>query len=441
MKISLLLTGNELMSGDTVDSNSAYIAQSLKDLNLVPYVKKVVGDDLKLLISSIRELAQISDVLVINGGLGPTNDDLTSQALAEAVGSTISRNEYAYNELKKWAEPRGFILTESNLKQADLPDVCDVIDNPVGSAVGFRCMYKECLIMCTPGVPSEFKVMVENQILPLIKVHGTIQNGTMAQGAMQRGTMQLSNIITRLRLFGITESGLQDTINRVFPEWPKDVDLGFRVQMPVIEIKIATVGDDSVDLNQYWVAKFTKHFSDYIIGRDSTRLTQALNKALLDYGHVITVAESCTGGAISAGITSESGSSRVFEAGYVTYSDKVKTSTLNVKQQTLNSYGAVSAQVVEEMVEGALIASSASIGLAVSGIAGPDGGTDDKPVGTVWIAWGEKGWVKSRCFYLPMSRTSFQKFATAIAMDLVRREVLGLPTNVDYFSELKRKAQ
>ena len=436
MKIALLLTGNELMSGDTVDSNSAYIAQSLKDLNLVPFVKKVVGDDLALLISSIRELAQISDVLVINGGLGPTNDDLTSQALAEAMGSTISRNEYAFNELKKWAEPRGFILTESNLKQADLPDVCDVIDNPVGSAVGFRCIYNECLIMCTPGVPSEFKVMVENQILPLIKAHGATQLGTG-----QHGTMQLSNIITRLRLFGITESGLQDTINRVFPQWPKNVDLGFRVQMPVIEIKIATLGDDSAALNQHWVDKFTEYFSDYIIGRDSTRLTQALNRALLENGQVLTVAESCTGGAIAAGITSESGSSKVFEAGYVTYSNKVKMGTLNVKQQTLNSYGAVSAEVVEEMVKGALIASSSSIGLAVSGIAGPDGGTDEKPVGTVWIAWGEKGQVQSRCFHLPMPRTAFQNSVTAIAMDLVRRQVLGLPTNVDYFSELKRKAQ
>ncbi|MBT8115940.1 MAG: competence/damage-inducible protein A, partial [Arenicella sp.] len=153
MKISLLLTGNELMSGDTIDSNSAMMAHSLKDINLVPYIKKVVGDDLVLLTASINELAAISDVLIVNGGLGPTVDDLTAVALSQAMGSPIRRNQAALLELQKWADARGFKLTESNLKQTDLPEACEIIKNPRGSAVGFHCIFGQCLIVCTPGVP------------------------------------------------------------------------------------------------------------------------------------------------------------------------------------------------------------------------------------------------------------------------------------------------
>ena len=425
MKISLLLTGNELMSGDTVDSNSAYIAQSLKDLNLVPYIKKVVGDDMALLISSIVELSAVSDVLIINGGLGPTIDDLTAQALAVAIDSPIQRHAQAYQRLSEWASGRGFVLTESNLKQADLPSACCIIDNPNGSAVGFRCVYQDCLIMCTPGVPSELKPMVENHLLALIREHGAIE---------------ATSYISRLRLFGISESGLQDSINRIFPDWPSNVELGFRVQMPVLEIKIATVGDELIALNEHWVARFIEHFSDYIIGRGSTRLSQALNQTLRDKQLKIATAESCTGGLIAAGITSESGSSEVFEAGYVCYSNRMKTAMLSVDQSTLLKHGAVSEAVVTEMVKGAVQASGADIAIAISGIAGPSGGSNEKPVGTVWMAWGGAAGIKARKFYLPIPRQGFQRTATAIAMDLVRRHVLELNTDIDYFGELKKKS-
>ena len=424
MKISLLLTGNELMSGDTVDSNSAYIAQSLKDLGLVPYIKKVVGDDTGLLVSSVKELAAVSDVLVVNGGLGPTIDDLTALALSEAVNSPLRRNADAYAKLDEWATRRGFVMTESNLKQTELPEICDIIDNPHGSAVGFRCLFDDCLIMCTPGVPSEFKPMVEDHVLPLIQ---------------QYGKLDVRTTITRLRLFGITESGLQDTVNEVFPDWPAEVELGFRVQFPAIEVKLATIGDEYLELNQQWTQKFESHFKDYVIGRDGTRVTQALNDALRSKGLIVTTAESCTGGQIAAGITSESGSSEVFEAGFVVYSNRIKSSMLDVPESLLEQHGAVSEEVVRAMAEGALDKSSADISLAISGIAGPTGGSDEKPVGLVWMAWGKQGSIDARKFFLPMGRESFQKVATAIAMDLVRREVLGLSTKIDYFSELKKK--
>ena len=424
MRISLLLTGDELMSGDTVDSNSAYIAQSLKDLGLTPRIKKVVGDDLPLLVSSIEELSAVSDVLVVNGGLGPTVDDLTAVALSQATGSPIVRNQQALQHLEEWARPRGFILTDSNLKQTDLPEICQIVNNPVGSAVGFKCVWNDCLIVCTPGVPSEFKKMVEEQVLPAIKEHAGIEESIK---------------ITRLRLFGVTESGLQDIVNETFTDWPAEVDLGFRVQMPVIEVKFTSKGKQFDALNLEWADKFAALFKDYVIGENGTRLTQALNLALAESGKTIVTAESCTGGAIAAGITSEAGSSAIFNGGFVVYSNAVKNSILGVDLELLERFGAVSEPVVLAMAEGALDKSGSDVAIAISGIAGPDGGTDEKPVGLVWMAWGSKGDIKVRRFFLPMSRVAFQRTATAIAMDLVRREVLGLPTHVDYFSELKRR--
>jgi nicotinamide-nucleotide amidase len=228
-------------------------------------------------------------------------------------------------------------------------------------------------------------------------------------------------------------------VNEKFPDWPQEVELGFRVQLPVIEVKFTTFGEELDSLNLLWADKFKSMFRDYVIGENDTRLSQALNLALQSKSMIVTTAESCTGGAIAAGITSESGSSAVFNGGFVVYSDQMKESVLGVQRATLDTFGAVSQETVIEMAEGALRVSGADIAIAISGIAGPTGGTELKPVGTVWLAWGGIGKIKSRRFYLPIGRFAFQRTATAMAMDLVRRDVLGLSTEVDYFSELKRR--
>ncbi len=424
MKISYLLTGNELMSGDTVDSNSAMLSQAFKDIGIAPYKKLVVGDDMPLLVESIRSLAAEVDVLIINGGLGPTQDDLTAQAVAEAIGVPTAQHQQALEHLGQWSQARGFVVTESNLTQAELPKGCTIIDNPSGSAVGFQCEFQDCLILCTPGVPGELKPMLENHLLPIISA---------------RGAIEAKSLVTRLRLFGITESGLQDIINAKLVDWPAEVELGFRVQMPVIELKLGTLGEQHRSLNIEWSQKVQDLFSDYIIGRDNTRLSQSLNLALAESNLRLVTAESCTGGAIAAGVTSEAGSSQVFDGGFVVYSDQMKQDLLGVNQGTLDEFGAVSEQTVREMLIGALNNTRADIGIAISGIAGPGGGTAEKPVGTVWMAWGNKDELHARHFFLPMNRFAFQRTATAIAMDLVRRQVRGLPTTVDYFAELRRK--
>ena len=422
VKIAYLLTGNELMSGDTVDTNSSYLSQSLRDIGLQPRLKQIVGDDLNLLVDGIRQLTEAHDVLVINGGLGPTQDDLTTQALALAAQVPLHQHPEALRHLEQWAQRRGFVLTPSNLTQAELPEGCDVLDNPHGSAVGFALEVQGCLVLCTPGVPSEFKPMVESYLLPRLKQH-----------LGQTETTQ----ITRLRLFGISESGLQDIVDAEFDDWPDSVELGFRVQFPVLELKVMTHGESRSELNQHWSDRLRHRFADHYLGDDDTTLVMAHNSALRDHGLTVTTVESCTGGLIASMVTSEAGSSSVFEAGYVTYSNTLKQRMVGVDEAILAAHGAVSEPVVIAMARGALERSGAQVAIAVSGIAGPAGGSEQKPVGTVWLAFGAKNDLRTRRLFIPMGRAQFQRMVAAMGLDLVRRFVLGLPTDVEYYSELR----
>jgi nicotinamide-nucleotide amidase len=266
--------------------------------------------------------------------------------------------------------------------------------------------------------------MVEAEILPRIRAKGQIS---------------VTNKITRIRIFGISESGLQDIIDREFPDWPQNVELGFRVQLPVLELKVATIGESLSASNEYWSQRLRTRFADYYLGENNMSLPQALNMCLFDRGLTLTTAESCTGGLIASMITSEAGSSKVFKAGFVSYANEIKQSMLGVQVATLDTHGAVSHETVLEMAYGALERSGSQLAVAVSGVAGPDGGTDDKPVGTVYLAFGSGNDMRVRKLFIPAARSMFQRMVAAMAIDLVRRFASGLDTDVNYYQELLRK--
>ncbi len=423
MKIQLLLTGNEIMAGDVVDSNSSMIAKRLGLSGIDIYRKVVVGDDMDLLISELQAMSADADVLIVNGGLGPTIDDLTAEVLAKACGVEIQENAIALKHLEDWCHSRGMTVNAANRKQAMLPSNVDIIANPVGTAVGFRCNYNDCLIMCTPGVPSELRAMLD-EMEPLIV-------------ALSPSTQMVKT--SRIRLFGIGESTMQQDLDETFPDWPANVELGFRANMPILEVKLTTHTQQDEADRKLWQQKLTSHLSDYIVGFDDMSLPQRVLEILAEQNKKITVAESCTGGMIASQLTSIAGSSKGFEAGFVTYSNAMKTKMLDVPSATLTEYGAVSEQVVIAMAEGALNHSEADIAVAVSGVAGPDGGSDDKPVGTVWIAWGGKENIRAIRLNLGNNRQFFQTLVTAIGFDLVRRDLLGITTEPRYFRDRKPK--
>ena len=417
--IQLLLTGDELMSGDTVDSNSALIARELAVIGLAPRRRVTLGDDQDALVAEITAMTEQADGLVINGGLGPTIDDLTAEVLAAVAGVPLSEHEEALQGLQAWCDRRRLPLNDANRKQANLPEGCFIVKNPVGSAPGFGMEINGCLVICTPGVPSELRAM-----LPEI----------MDRFGERFGT-KIRKQILRLQTFGIGESSAQQLVKDNCPDWPEEVVLSFRAGAPQLEIKLSVSRDEDLPLRDQCRERLEDLFGDHIIGENDTRMAEAVINLARDQGKRITCAESCTGGMIASLITQIAGSSDVFPGGFVTYSNELKASVLGVTEETLTNHGAVSRDTVIEMVRGALREASADLAVAVSGIAGPGGGTPEKPVGTVWIAWGDEAHIDTICLRWPVERTLFQTMVSAAALDGLRRRLSGIEKTSSYFEQ------
>lgn len=422
MKLKLLLTGNELMTGDTLDSNSAMMAKMSLDAGIQVHYKATVSDDLDQLVSEISRLSASSEVLIVNGGLGPTTDDLTAEALAIAMNVALEEHPLAIKHLSAWCIKRNDDLSEANRKQAMLPKGVEMVANASGSAVGFKVKLNGCLIFCTPGVPHELKTMMAQEILPQLS-------------ALLPNTHQPKRV--RFRVFGYGESKLQELITKSYPDWPEQLELGFRASMPLLELKLKVDHQEDHALLHDWQANIKALVGAHIVTDDKRSLAKVVVDLLTQQHKTITFAESCTGGKIASLLTAVSGASSVFEAGFVSYSNAIKTSLLNVSEKDLAEQGAVSETVVRQMLSGALKASGAEVGVSVSGIAGPNGGSADKPVGTVYLAWGSQASMQARAFYFPGSRIFFQEIVSALALDLIRRDLLAIEEAPIYFKERK----
>lgn len=418
IRLQLLLTGNEIMSGVTTDTNSVRFANALSQIGMSIFRKVTIGDDLDLLVKEIREQSLNSDVLIVNGGLGPTIDDLSAEALAKAFDLPLVKNQEAFEHVETWCARIKTQLNDANAKQATLPQGVEILANPIGSAVGFSITKNNCLILFTPGVPSELEAMLEVAVLPKLKK--TFPNAQTAY-------------IDRLHFFGIGEAGFQQKVDDEIKNWPSTVELSFRAGAPTVEIKLTTYSKEFDKEKQQCKENLLRLFGDYFIGESEETLASALVRSLKAKNTKITFAESCTGGKIASMLTEVSGASDVFEAGFVTYSNDIKSKIINVKKETLEKFGAVSEAVATEMLLGALEKSSADYGIAVSGIAGPNGGTSEKPVGTVCIAWGSTNENQCTTLLMPRSRAMFQLMVAATGMDLIRRQILNIKTPPRYF--------
>ncbi|WP_207063983.1 CinA family nicotinamide mononucleotide deamidase-related protein [Motiliproteus sp. SC1-56] len=419
MNIQLLLTGNELMSGDTVDSNSAWIGTRLRELGLTITRKVTLGDSLEQLVSELEKLCADADVVLVNGGLGPTRDDLTAQALAELSNRPLEEHAGARAHLQAWAEGRGIELNAANLKQAWLPAGADLIPNPRGSAVGIQLRHRNCELLCTPGVPSEMRTMLDETVLPWLA----------ERAAPEQRTQTL-----RWHTFGLGESTVQQRIDDEIDNWPDGVELGFRAGAPTLEVKLSAPAAEHKALARTR-ERLHQLIGDYIVAEGQGTLAATLIQALARRGQTLAVAESCTGGLIAAQMTAEAGASEVFECGVVAYANAIKERVLKVSPQTLVQDGAVSESVVQQMTQGVLALSGADYAVAVSGIAGPSGGTEQKPVGTLWIAWGDRNHIETACLRLPPPRKLFQTLAAGTALDLVRRRVEGITSAPAYLTQ------
>jgi len=394
------------------------IAQSLAVQGFDVAHKVTVGDDIDLIVAELDKLAALYPVIIINGGLGPTIDDLTSEALSLLTGEPLVENTQALTHVNEWCERRGVAANAANLKQTLLPASATVLANPVGSAVGIALRYRDCLLLCTPGVPPELAAMLKGSVLSELQVSFPDAS---------------ARLVRRLKLFGMGESSLQQIIADQCPHWPSEVVVGFRAGAPLLELKLEIEDQAHLPLRDQCEVELRKVVGDFIVGENDDTLGAIVIGLLQQQNKQLTLAESCTGGMIASNVTAISGASSVFGAGFVSYSNAIKSSVLGVDADLIETHGAVSEPVARAMAEGALERSAAHCAIAVTGIAGPDGGTDDKPVGSVWVAWGGMGSINAHLFHYPVGRKMFQTMVSALALDLLRRYLLGSTDVPNYF--------
>lgn len=416
MIAEILATGDEIRTGALVDSNSAYLAEKLEEIGVVVQRHTAVGDNTDQLVSTLLEIGSRVDIALVTGGLGPTTDDLSTDAAARAAKVGLRMDVRALADIEAIFKRLQRPLGASNRKQALLPEGAEVLYNPVGTAPGFALTIGRCRFFFMPGVPPEMKKMMTDKVLPRIQA--------------LLGTTPPISLIRTIRTFGLPESAVGEQVAGVCAQFPQ-VQLGLRAKFPEIQVKLYLRGTDGDALGQQmnraveWVRN---RLGAQVVSDNGDAMEAVVGTQLADRGSTLAVAESCTGGLISHWLTNVAGSSDYFLFSGVTYANAAKVKVLGVSPQTLEREGAVSVETARQMAVGARRLCGADYGLATSGIAGPGGGTPQKPVGTVCIGLATPRSSKGLDFYFPYGKRRMKKklFAMA-ALDLLRRSLAGLP--------------
>jgi len=413
MIVEIITTGEEVLSGQITDTNAAWLSRFL-GANGLPVARRcTVGDRMEDLVSCLRERARQADAVIVNGGLGPTGDDLSAEAAAIALGQPLVSFAAWVEVLTARFAAMNRLMPPGNLKQALLPQSARIIDNPVGTACGFEIELEGAVLYFTPGVPSELKVMMRDAVLPLLK---------------QRFAVSSHSLLKRFQSFGVSESRLNSLLQPI--ELPPGISLGFRASMPLLEVKVMGIGEDEAGLRErleHVSAEVRTTMGEYLVVEDGTGLEAFIQEKMIAGGHTLALAESCTGGMVAAQLIDIAGSSDYLERGFVTYSNRAKCEMLGVSPSLIAERGAVSLEVAREMALGAARAAGCSHALAISGVAGPAGGTPEKPVGTVALALAVPGQVHSQVVLLPQwGRNTIRRMAATAALDMLRRYLTGL---------------
>lgn len=411
----ILTIGDEILYGQIVDTNSQWMGAKLSDAGIKVVHKTTVGDVEADIMTAFAEAEKRADIILITGGLGPTSDDLTKPCLAKYFDCEMRIHEEALAEVTEFFVSRGRALTEINRLQASLPVCCEKITNRTGTAPGMWFERNGKVFVSMPGVPHEMKIMMSEIIIP--KLCKTFRTPSILH--------------TIIRTVGIGESFLAEKIAAWEKELPPHIKLAYLPGYGEVKLRLTTSGSNEDALREeldLQVAKIKPLAGDYIYTIGSEPLEVVIGKTLRDRGLTIAVAESCTGGYLAHLITSVPGSSDYFMGGTVAYSNDAKKRELGVSSDKLKSDGAVSEATVKQMAEGVRKKFNTEIGVATSGIAGPTGGTSEKPVGTVWIAYSDKHQTLARKLQLSKDRVINIKLSAVHVLNMVR---LGLKNKFD----------
>jgi nicotinamide-nucleotide amidase len=421
MKIEMICTGEEVLAGQIVDTNAAWLGNCLMEKGFEMSRRTTVGDRLDDLVEVFHERSQYADIILVNGGLGPTADDLSALAMAHAMDLELIENVTWSDHLKQWFAKRNITLSPSNLKQALLPEGAVMVDNPVGTACGFRVKYNRAWLFFTPGVPHEFKRMVDDEFVPFVEsLH---ENSNTVK-------------VTKLLTLGMGESSMAEALEPL--NWPEGITLGYRSYMPYLELKL--IGRNvSEQAAATAIEQAERVLGDSVVAHHQETLAAEVHRLLVDSGKTLAIAESLTGGMISNQLVAFAGSSRYLKQGIVSYCNDAKMKLLNVSQNTIIEKSEVSQDCVAQMAAGAAKiledkGLSTDFAIATSGMAGPASDADTLPVGTVVI--GVKCAEQVICQTLRLSsdrsRQYIRELTTAVALDMLRRAILGMQPLANY---------
>ncbi|MDB5230723.1 MAG: CinA family nicotinamide mononucleotide deamidase-related protein [Chitinophagaceae bacterium] len=408
-RASIITIGDEILIGQVIDTNSAVIAAELNKIGIWVHRKLAVGDDTQAIIESLKEEEQHSDIILITGGLGPTKDDITKQVLCEYFGGKLIVNEkvkeyvlYLFNEV--YRRP----VIEVNLKQAEVPDVCEVIHNKRGSAPGMIFRKKDKIFFSMPGVPHEMKGMMEDDIVPMLQKEFITQN-----------------IIHRTLLTaGVGESFLAEKIKDFENALPTWIKLAYLPNNSMVRLRLTASGENiDKEINSQF-EQLKKQVADFLVADEDITLETKLGKILNEQKKTMATAESCTGGYIAHLLTANPKSSSFFTGSVVCYDKRIKESVLDVDHDLLEKEGTVNETVVIQMVKGILKLMGSDYGLAVTGLMGPDAGGEDKPVGTVWIGVGNREKIETQEFHFRFDRRRNIEITAVNALNMMRKFIL-----------------
>lgn len=408
MTCAILCIGTEITRGELVNTNTAWIAARLTEIGFEAREQVVVDDDKKRIIAAIRRLSEEASIVIVTGGLGPTTDDITSESVADLLGVPVVRDETSMDQIRERFRRLGREMSESNAKQADFPKGAEPLPNPVGTAPGFTVAIGKARAFFTPGVPAEMKKMFNDQIAP--RIRDLAPNNSVQQ---------------RFKTFGLPESVVGERLRGVEEAHP-GITIGYRAHIPEIEVKVlarAETIEKAREMCDRASAEVRSRLSDVIFGAENDSFVSVIARLFTSQKKTFALAESCTGGLVSSLLTKESGASDYLLMSAVTYSNNAKTALVGVPESMLAQHGAVSPEVAKAMAEGALRVSGADVALSITGIAGPGGGSESKPVGLVYFGIATKDGTITKERRFPGERNQVQMFAAYSGLHLVYKQL------------------
>jgi nicotinamide-nucleotide amidase len=412
IQASILTIGDELLIGQTIDTNSAFIAQELNKLGIWVKRRLAIGDNREDILDALASESKKCNIVIITGGLGPTADDITKPTLCEFFNARLVVDQGALENVKNIFTRLNRPLIERNIKQAEVPDTCIVLPNLRGTAPGMWFEKEGVIFASLPGVPHEMESLVLNSVLPKLKDH-----------------FQLPAIVHKTMFTaGKGESEVAELLVDFENNLPGHIKLAYLPSYGMVKLRLTGRGNNLPELENEVSTKANElksYIREWLVAEEDISLQEALSKLLKERKRTLATAESCTGGYIAHLITSIPGSSSIFNGGVVSYANEAKEAVLGVQKSTLEQFGAVSEQTVIEMAEGVLCQMKTAYGLATSGIMGPDGGTPEKPVGTVWIAVTNGTQTKTQKFQFRFDRKRNIQLAANAALNMMRLFILA----------------